>query len=67
MKAGFVVTSKGGARILATFTPGGFEGFFAAVEGLEMPKDLGRIEDIAADYHVSIVGPPITARPDPAQ
>lgn len=56
---GFVVTSEDGATVLVTFTPGGFEGFFAAVEGLEIPADMAQINKIASEFNLSIVGPPI--------
>jgi Cupin domain len=48
-------------RLLVTMTPGGFEGFFLAVEaeGLSPPEDMARIGALAAQYGLSFVGPPL--------
>jgi mannose-6-phosphate isomerase-like protein (cupin superfamily) len=48
-------------RLLVTMTPGGFEGFFLAVEaeGLSPPEDMERIGALAAQYGLSFVGPPL--------
>ena len=49
------------ARVVVTFTPGGGEGFFKAVEaeGLEPPADMARIAEIGAEYGLEFVGPPL--------
>jgi mannose-6-phosphate isomerase-like protein (cupin superfamily) len=48
-------------RLLVTMTPGGFEGFFLAVdaEGLSPPNDMARIESLAAQFGLKFVGPPL--------
>lgn len=53
------VTGPEGARGITILTPGGFEGFFAAMaEGnFEMPRDLEKVTAIASQFHSRIVGP----------
>jgi quercetin dioxygenase-like cupin family protein len=57
----FKNVGDGTARIAITMVPGGLEGFFKAVEEerLEPPKDMARIAEIAADYGLEFVGPPL--------
>lgn len=57
----FLALGEGEVRTLVVLTPGGFEGFFAAVaaEGLALPDDIGRIDAVAAEYHLRITGPGI--------
>lgn len=49
------------AEALITLTPGGGEGFFKAVEaeGLNPADDMPRIAEIAAEYGLEFVGPPL--------
>lgn len=49
------------ARTLILMTPGGFEGFFRAVEeeGLHPATGMERITEIAAEYGLRFVGPPL--------
>lgn len=49
------------ARCVVTLTPGGGEGFFKAVEaeGLVPPDDMPRIVEIAAEFGLEFVGPPL--------
>jgi mannose-6-phosphate isomerase-like protein (cupin superfamily) len=51
----------GVSRTLSTVTPGRFVGFFVDVEarGLTPERDMDRILQIARDYELEIVGPPI--------
>ncbi len=49
-----------GGELLVTVTPGGAEGFFEEVErqGLHPSRDMPRIVEIAARFHLEFVGPP---------
>ncbi len=49
------------AEVLVTLTPGGGEGFFKAVEAeqLDPATDMQRIAEIAAEYGLEFVGPPL--------
>lgn len=53
------VTGTQGARGLTIFTPGGFEGFFAAMAkaNFSMPQDLAKMTATAARFRSRIVGP----------
>jgi quercetin 2,3-dioxygenase len=55
----FVVVER--ARWIAILSPGGLEGFFAAVaaKGLKIPRDLAEIKAIAALFDMEITGPPL--------
>lgn len=57
----FRVISPTPAQMLMTVVPGGFERFFAAVSGLVVPDDLGRIARIGEGYGLELVGPPLAA------
>lgn len=50
------------ARWIAILSPGGLESFFpaVAVQGLEIPRDLAAIKEIAAQFDMEITGPPFT-------
>lgn len=53
------------ARMLCILQPGGFERFFfdVAAAGLQVPKDMARIADLAARYRLEFLGPnPFTGR-----
>ena len=43
-------------------TPGGFEGFFAemAAGQFAIPDDMAQIEESAARFNLSFVGPPLS-------
>lgn len=51
----------GAARVTVMLTPGRGEGFFRTVEaeGLSPAADKARIDEIAEDYALSFVGPPL--------
>lgn len=57
----FVNVGAGPSRVMVTIVPGGFEGFFEAVdaEGLQVPRDGDRVTELAAEYGLEIVGPPL--------
>lgn len=55
----FRVISDTPARTVMTVVPGGFERFFAAVSGLVVPQDMGRLVDISNGYGIEYVGPPL--------
>ena len=55
----FRVISDTPARTLMTVVPGGFERFFAAVSGLVIPQDMGRLVEISDGYGIEYVGPPL--------
>jgi mannose-6-phosphate isomerase-like protein (cupin superfamily) len=57
-----VLDENGGAQ-LTILSPGGFEHFFAAVaaEGLTIPEDMPRINEIAAEFNLRFTGPPLPA------
>lgn len=58
-----VLGEEGGTQ-LTIMSPGGFEHFFAAVaaEGLRIPEDMPRIEEIAAEFELRFTGPPLPAQ-----
>lgn len=55
------VVSEDGGRMLTIVIPGGFEDFFAAMaaENLVIPDDMGRIGEIAEQFNLTFVGPPL--------
>jgi hypothetical protein len=57
----FLVLSDTPSRHLVIMTPGGFEGFFAemAAGQYAIPDDMPRIEESAARFNLSFVGPPL--------
>lgn len=57
------VLEEDGGTQLTIMSPGGFEHFFAAVaaEGLRIPEDMPRIEEIAAGFQLRFTGPPLPA------
>ena len=57
------VLDENGGTQLTILSPGGFEHFFAAVaaEGLTIPEDMPRINEIAAEFHLRFTGPPLPA------
>lgn len=57
----FHVLGPAPARMLTIFTPGGFEAFFEAMGegGYAFPADMGRIEEIGHDFHLTFTGPPL--------
>lgn len=57
----FRITGHLPCRHLVILTPGGFEGFFAAMAAghLEIPKDMPTINQIAASFHLKFTGPPL--------
>ena len=59
----FRVTSKEGGKLLIIVTPAGFEGFFAqvAAKDLKLPEDMERINELAADYNMRNIAPPLSA------
>ncbi len=65
------VLEENGGKQLTILSPGGFEHFFAAVaaEGLEIPGDMPRISEIAAEFKLRFTGPPLPAEStqDPAE
>lgn len=50
-----------GSVVLITLSPGGGDGFFRAVSeaGLEPGRDMPKISELAAQYGVDFVGPPL--------
>ena len=60
----FRVTSEEGGKLLIIVTPAGFESFFAqvAAKGLKLPEDMERINELAADYHMRNIAPPLPAK-----
>ena len=57
----FHILSEDGGKLLIMLTPAGFEGFFEAVaaEGLEIPQDMDRINEIATQFKQRLTGPPL--------
>jgi quercetin dioxygenase-like cupin family protein len=57
----FLVLSDTPSRHLVIMTPGGFEGFFAemAAGQFAIPDDMPLIEESAARFKLSFVGPPL--------
>lgn len=57
-------TGPNGARCLTILTPGGFEGFFAAVTkaGLHLPQDLAQVKTLAETYGSVFMGPGLAQR-----
>lgn len=57
----FLVLSDAPSRHLVIMTPGGFEGFFAemAAGQFAIPDDMPQIEESAARFNLSFVGPPL--------
>lgn len=49
------------SRHMVVLTPGGFEGFFAAMAagGYAIPQDMPAIEGLAAKHHLTFTGPPL--------
>lgn len=58
----FLILSDAPSRHLVIMTPGGFEGFFAemAAGQFVIPDDMPQIEESAARFNLSFVGPPLT-------
>jgi quercetin 2,3-dioxygenase len=56
----FIVVER--ARWIAILSPGGLESFFptVAAQRLEIPRDLGKIKALAAQFDMEITGPPLT-------
>jgi quercetin 2,3-dioxygenase len=56
----FIVLER--ARWIAILSPGGLESFFptVAAQGLEIPRDLGKIKALALQFDMEITGPPLT-------
>ena len=63
----YTILSEGGARLLAVMTPGGFEAFFeaAATEGLAVPQDMERLQELSAEHALRFVGPPLAPDAQP--
>ena len=57
----FTAVGSTRARLVATVTPGGFEGFFAKVSarGLRIPEDLSEVAKLSAEYGMIVTGPPL--------
>lgn len=57
----YTVISPEGASLLAFMAPGGFEVFFAAAsaEDLRIPRDMARLNELAAEYNLRFTGPPL--------
>lgn len=57
----FLVLSNTSSRHLVIMTPGGFEGFFVemAAGQFAIPADMPQIEESAARFNLSFVGPPL--------
>ena len=49
----------GTARVLVQLVPGRGVGFFREAEGLDPAKDMDRIREIARQYDLEFVGPPL--------
>jgi len=64
------VLEADGGRQLTILTPAGFEHFFArmAAEGLKIPEDMPRINEIAAEFKLRFTGPPLPPEsPEPLE
>jgi len=59
----FRVLDPGGGRQLVILSPAGLEHFFSqmAAEGLEIPRDMERINEIAAGFKLRFIGAPLPA------
>lgn len=59
----FRVLDPSGGRQLVMLSPAGMEHFFSqmAAEGLEIPRDMERINEIATGFKLRFVGPPLPA------
>lgn len=57
----FRVTDDGPSRHLVILTPGGFEGFFAAMAAgrFEIPAHMDAINESAGRHHLTFTGPPL--------
>lgn len=60
----FRVLPEQGGKLLIMLSPAGFEGFFGAVaaEGLKIPEDMARINELAARYKQRLTGPPLAEK-----
>jgi quercetin 2,3-dioxygenase len=56
----FIVVEQ--ARWIAILSPGGLESFFptVAAQGLEIPRDLAKIKQLALQFDMEVTGPPLT-------
>lgn len=56
------VLESNGGRQLTILAPAGFEYFFSrmAAENLKIPQDMERINEIAAEFSLRFVGPPLS-------
>lgn len=56
----FIVVEQ--ARWIALLSPGGLESFFptVAAQKLEIPRDIAKIKEIAAQHDMEITGPPLS-------
>lgn len=59
----FHVVGPASATMLTTLTPGGFENFFfeVAAKGLSISEDMPAISQLAVQYGMDFVGPPLHA------
>ncbi|MFK8041105.1 cupin domain-containing protein [Congregibacter sp.] len=57
------VLDPNGGQQLTILAPAGFEHFFArmAEEGLKIPQDMERINEVAKEFKIRFVGPPLPA------
>jgi quercetin dioxygenase-like cupin family protein len=53
-----LVAATDEARLLITFAPAGFEGFYQELAAGDASTDLGRLIVLAAHYGVEVTGPP---------
>ena len=56
----FIVVER--ARWIAILSPGGLESFFptVAAQGLEIPREIAKIKELAARFDMEITGPPLS-------
>lgn len=57
----FRVLGEDGGQLLVVVTPGGFEGFFEATLGVELPGEMERFNEISESFGQSFTGPPLAA------
>jgi hypothetical protein len=57
----FRILNDEGGKLLIMLSPAGFEGFFSAVaaDGLGIPEDMQRINEIATQFKQRLTGPPL--------
>ena len=55
----FICRGPETGRLLVTLSPGGFEGFFRATDAERVmpPGDMPRILELAAQFHMEVLGP----------